>query len=74
MDEVRENRFGYLRVLTYEEKVNMINELEDDIKSLKDIIADPNISSEQRSESYSEITYDQERIDYLKSILNEKVM
>jgi F0F1-type ATP synthase delta subunit len=74
MDEVRENRFGYLRALTDEDKLNMISELEDDIKSLQEIIENPNISSEQRSESYSEITYDNERIEYLKSILNEKAL
>ncbi len=74
MDEVRENRFGYLRALTDEDKLKMISELEDDIKSLQEIIENPNISSEQRSESYSEITYDNERIEYLKSILNEKAL
>ncbi len=72
MDEYYEKRFGHLRVLTYDEKVNMIKDLEEDIESLKVIINDKNTSSEQISELRGDIEYETAQLQYLNSILEEK--
>ncbi len=72
MNENEENRFGYLRVLSYDEKLNMIRNLEEDIASLVAIINDKNTSSEQVSELYTDISNEKSQLEYLKSILNEK--
>ncbi len=72
MSEYDEMRFGYLRVLTYDEKLNMIKNLEEDIDSLNSIIDNKNTSSEQRSELCLDIAQDRVQLQYLKSILEEK--
>ena len=72
MDEYTEKRFGYLRVLSTDEKIAMINELEEDIETLKSIINDKNTSSEQRSELYSDIAHEETQVSYLRTILEEK--
>ena len=72
MDEYTEKRFGYLRVLSTDEKLAMINELEEDIKILNSIINDKNTSSEQRNELYSDIAQEETQVSYLRTILEEK--
>jgi hypothetical protein len=74
MDDFNEKRFGYLRVLTDEEKQTMIDELESDVVALQSIIDDKNTSGEQRSELYSDIANETAQIAYLKSILGEKTL
>lgn len=74
MNDFTEKRFGYLRVLSTEEKLQMIQELEEDIEVLTSIIDDKNTSSEQRSELYSDISQDRSQIEYLKAILEEPTL
>ena len=72
MDEYTEKRFGYLRILSTDEKLQMIRDLEEDIETLNQIIDDKNTSSEQRSELYSDIAHDESQIRYLRAVLEEK--
>ena len=71
---MNENEFDYLSVLTDEEKRDMIRELEEDIEAVQDIIDNPNTSSEQRSELYSDIANETRQIEYLKQLLNQQQM
>jgi hypothetical protein len=72
MNDYNEIRFWHLRALSYDDKLSMIEELEKDIEEITAIAKDPNTSSEQRSELYSDIAQEESRIEYLKSILDEK--
>jgi hypothetical protein len=72
MDEYTERRFGHLRILSTDEKLQMIRDLEEDIETLNQIIDDKNTSSEQRSELYSDIAHDESQIRYLRAVLEEK--
>ena len=74
MDDLTEKRFGYLRGLSTDEKLEMIKELEEENEYLEDAIKDKRRSSEQISEFYSDITFNNERLSYLKSIMDEKHM
>ena len=72
MDDINEKRFGYLRVLTEEEKNQMIKDLEEDIAFEESIINDKSASSEQISEAYADLSDERSKRDYLVSILGEK--
>ena len=72
MDDINEKRFGYLRVLTEEEKIQMIKDLEEDIAFEESIVNNKNASSEQISEAYADLSNDKSKRDYLVSILGEK--
>ncbi len=72
MNEYTEKRFGYLRELSTDEKINMIKDLEEENEAINNMIDDRSISSEQRSELYNDLNYNQSRIDYLRTILEEK--
>lgn len=72
MDDINEKRFGYLRVLTEEEKNQMIKDLEEDIAFEESIVNNKNASSEQISEAYADLSNDKSKRDYLVSILGEK--
>lgn len=72
MNEYTEKRFGYLRELSTDEKTNMIKDLEEENEAINNMIDDRSISSEQRSELYNDLNYNQSRIDYLRTILEEK--
>ena len=74
MDEFTEKRFGHLRQLSKDEKLTMIRELEDDIVLSEKMIEDKSVSGEQKTELYSDISYDRQVIEYLITILNEKTM
>ncbi len=74
MDEFTEKRFGYLRELSTDEKLNMIKELEEDIEYCNAAIKDRTTSGEQRTELYNDILLDNQKITYLKAILEEKHM
>ena len=74
MNEYTEKRFGYLRELSTDEKINMIKDLEEENESINSMIDDRSISSEQRSELYNDLNYNQSRIDYLRTILEEKYL
>ncbi len=71
IDEFTEHRFGYLRVLTTDEKLEKMKELEEDIESLTEIINDPLTTGEQKTEFRNDINYDREVISYLEAILKE---
>ena len=72
MDDYMEKRFGYLRILTTDEKLNTIHELEEENRYLEETIKDKRTSSEQRSELYGDIAHNNGVIEYLKMILDEK--
>lgn len=72
MNDFNDLRYDYLRALSYDDKLSMIEELEKDIEEITAIAKDPNTSSEQRSELFSDIVQEESRIEYLKSILDEK--
>ena len=72
MDEFTEKRFGYLRELTTDEKLNKIAELEEDIKSSEEMLNDRRVSGEEKTELHNDIKYDKEVINYLNHILEEK--
>ena len=72
MDDINEKRFGYLRVLTEEEKNQMIKDLEEDIAFEESIVNNKNASNEQISEAYADLSNDKSKRDYLVSILGEK--
>ena len=71
MDEYTENRFGYLRKLTDDEKLRMIEELQLDNQFMQKEIDDKSVSGEKKSEFYNDIHFNEEKIEYLNSILNE---
>ena len=74
MNDYNEMRFGYLRVLTTDEKVAMIAELEEDIEALNEIIDDRRTSGEQRSEIRSDVVFETTKLEYLRKILEEKTL
>ena len=63
MDDINEKRFGYLRVLTEEEKNQMIKDLEEDIAFEESIINDKSASSEQISEAYADLSDERSKRD-----------
>ncbi len=72
MDEFTEKRFGYLRELSTDEKLNLINDLTEEIESLSNIVKDSKTSSEQKSEFLNDISYDRVKLNYLNAIMEEK--
>ena len=72
IDEFTEKRFGHLRELSRDEKLAKIQELQEDIEYCQEAIDDRTTSGEQRTELYSDITYDREVIDYLNAVMEEK--
>ena len=74
IDEFTEKRFGHLRELSRDEMLYKIQELEEDIRSSELMIDDRRTSGEQRTELYNDIRYDNEVINYLKAVMNEKQM
>ena len=74
MNYYNEMRFGYLRVLTTDEKLAMIAELEEDIEALNEIIDDRRTSGEQRSELRSDVVFETTKLEYLRKILEEKTL
>lgn len=74
MNDYNEMRFGYLRVLTTDEKLAMIAELEEDIEALNEIIDDRRTSGEQRSELRSDVVFETTKLEYLRKILEEKTL
>ena len=74
MNDYNEMRFGYLRVLTTDEKLAMIAELEEDIEALNEIIDDRRTSGEQRSELRSDVVFETTKLEYFRKILEEKTL
>ena len=72
MDNYTENRFGYLRELSKDEMLNMIEDTKNEIEYLENLCKDKKASGEQVSEAYNDIKFDREKLEYLNSILNEK--
>ena len=72
MDEYTENRFGYLRELSREEKEEMIQDLENDIIESQKMIKDKRSTGEKITDLYNDIKYDREKLAYLHAIMEEK--
>lgn len=72
MDEYTEKRFSYLRELTRDEQLNMIQDLEEEIEELNNNIKDKSIVGEQKAEMHSDLSYALTKLNYLNYIINEK--
>ena len=74
MPDYNEIRFGYLRALSKDDKLAMIQDLEEDVKALEAIIDDSRTIGEHKSELRSDIAYETAKIEYLRGILEEKTL
>ncbi len=61
-----ENRFSYFKELSAEELMKLKQELESDLKVLWDNYESSN--SEQQSDIWSDIKYDEEQLSYINQI------
>lgn len=71
MEDTIEKRFDYLRVLTKDEIIVMIAELEEDIEFLEGILKNPRASGEQKTDSRNDIDYDNAKLRALRTLLAE---
>ena len=74
MPDYNEIRFGYLRALSKDDKLAMIQDLEEDIEAMQAIIDDSRTIGEQKSELRSDIAHETAKIEYLRGILEEKTL
>ena len=72
MNEYTENRFGYLRELSTDEKLRLKDELTEEIERLSSFVNDKNTPSEQKTDFFNDISYDREKLNYLNAIMEEK--
>ena len=72
MNEYTENRFGYLRELSTDEKLRLKDELTEEIERLSSFVNDKNTPSEQKTDFFNDISYDREKLNYLNEIMEEK--
>ena len=70
MDEYTENKFGYLRKLSTDEQLKMLEDLKHDNEFMENQLKDKNVSGEQKTEFYNDIRHNEEMIEYLNSIID----
>ena len=72
MNDQNYEKYGYFRELSREEKLNMIEYLENDIMNAREMLNDKKIYGELRDDLHKDILFDEERLKFLKSIIDEK--
>ena len=68
MNDFIEKRFGYLRELSVEERQEKMLELQEDMNYCSELLADENISGEQKTDAGNDYGYDRDMYEFLSAI------